>query len=301
MVVVYTQRPRGHIIERGCPMGTTRDEEIRRVIKHELPALIREDPEIQDLVVSLSRDVYADRRLSDERFDRILSELARDREAQTRKWEENQQKWAENQKKWEENDRKWEQQHVAMREQLAEQIHRWAENDDKWAENNRRLDKKWAEHARAFDKVHEEIMAVNQRLDDSIGALGARWGMRSEEAFRNALAAILEKSFGVEVLRAVERDDDGEVFGRPDQVELDVIIKNGLLVLCEIKSSVGRADVYAFERKARFYERRHGQQADRLLIVSPMIDDRARKVGERLGIEMYSHSRDVEAQSSRIP
>lgn len=62
-------------------------------------------------------------------------------------------------------------------------------------------------------------MAQAPRHDRSIGALGARWGMQSEAAFRNALAGILEKSFGVEAVNVNEYDDRGEVFGRPDQVD----------------------------------------------------------------------------------
>ena len=85
------------------------------------------------------------------------------------------------------------------------------------------------------------------------------------------------------------------VFGRPDQIELDVIIKNGLLLICELKSSMDKAAMYAFERKARFYERRHDRKADRLIVISPMIDARAQQVAERLGIETYGDSIEVEA------
>ncbi|MGF1615726.1 MAG: hypothetical protein ACFCVA_17965 [Gammaproteobacteria bacterium] len=78
-------------------------------------------------------------------------------------------------------------------------------------------------------------------------------------------------------------------------MELDAIIKNGLLLICELKSSIDKAGLYSFERKARFYEKRHGRQANRLMVISPMIDARARKVVERLGIEMYGDSVEVEA------
>ncbi len=33
-------------------------------------------------------------------------------------------------------------------------------------------------------------------------------------------------------------DDEGVVSGRPNQIELDVIISNGMLIVCEIKSSM---------------------------------------------------------------
>ena len=108
------------------------------------------------------------------------------------------------------------------------------------------------------------------------------------------MAGILEESFGVQVINVNEYDDQGEVFGKPDQIELDVIIKNGLLIICELKSSIDKAGMYIFERKARFYERRHGRTASRLLVISPMIDARAKKVAERLGIETYGDSLDVE-------
>ena len=139
-------------------------------------------------------------------------------------------------------------------------------------------------------------MALAERLERQVGALGARWGIQSETAFRNALAGILERTFGVQVVNVNEFDDQGTVFGRPDQVELDVIVKNGLLLICELKSSIDKAGMYIFERKARFYEQRHQRKADRLIVISPMIDARARKVAEKLGIEMFSDSSQVEEE-----
>jgi len=69
-----------------------------------------------------------------------------------------------------------------------------------------------------------------------------------------------------------------------------------VLILCELKSSVSKSDMHIFKRKVRFYERRHGRQANRMIVVLPMIDDRARRVGEELGIEMYPDSLNVPVQ-----
>jgi hypothetical protein len=93
-------------------------------------------------------------------------------------------------------------------------------------------------------------------------------------------------------------DDKGEVFGRPDQVELDVIVHNGVLILCEIKSSISKSEMYTFERKVRFYEKRHGRQADRMLVISPMVDSRAQTLAEALGIEVYSYAEAVPLRNS---
>ena len=260
-------------------------ENLKETIKRELPALLRSDPALRRYILDLTRETYADRRHTEDRFDRILDELRRDREEQARKWDEQNLKWNQQNRKWDEENRKWE-----------EQNRKWDEQNCKWEEQNRKWDEqncKWEESGQRFDRLHEEIMAQAKKFDRSIGALGARWGLQSESAFRKALAGILEQSFGVEVLNVNEYDEQGEVFGRPDQVELDVIIKNGLLLICELKSSVGKADMYVFERKVRFYERRHQSKADRMIVVSPMIEPRAQKVAEKLGIETYSDSSEV--------
>lgn len=253
-------------------------EDIKETIKRELPGLLRGDPALRWFVLDLTRETYADRGQTEDRFDRMLEELRRDREAQERKWEEQNRKWDEQNRRLQEQNRT-----------LEEHSRRWEEQKERWDEQNR----KWDESTERFNRVHEEIMAQAKKFDRSIGALGARWGLQSEAAFRQALAGILEESFGVEVVNVNEYDEQGEVFGRPDQVELDVIIKNGLLLICELKSSMTKADMYIFERKVRFYERRHQCKADRLIVVSPMIDPKARKVAGKLGIETFSDSSEV--------
>jgi len=286
-------------------------ESLTETIKRELPALLRSDPELQRFILDLTHREYAGRRQTEDRFDRILDELRADREEQARKWDEQNRKWEEGNRKWDEQNRKWDEENRKWDEQnskwdvqnskWAEQNRKWDEQNRKWDEQNRKWDeqnRKWdqfqAETREEFNRVHEEIMAQAKKFDRSIGALWARWGLQSEAAFRKALAGILEQSFGVEVLNINEYDEQGEVFGRPDQVELDVIIKNGLLLICELKSSIDKAGMYIFERKVRFYEKRHQRNASRLIVVSPMIDRRAMKVAEKLGIETYSDSSEVE-------
>ena len=237
-------------------------EDLKREIRRELPALLREDASLRNYILDLVSQDFPRRVETEDRFYQVLGELRRDREEQTRKWEEQRQ-----------------QDHL-LRE---EQARKWEEEKQRWEKADQR-----------FDAIHQEIMEQAKKYDRGIGALGSRWGIQSEKAFRDALAGILEQSFGVQVINVNEYDDAGEVFGQPDQVELDVIIKNGLMIICELKSSIDKAGMYSFERKARFYEKRHQRQANRLMVVSPMIDTRARKVGERLGIEMYGDSSEVE-------
>ena len=231
-------------------------ESLKEAIKREIPEFLRTDQDFRAYILELTRQEYAGRADTQDRFYDLLAELRRDREVRTREWEEY--KDVQN-RNWDDQNRKWDENHAELR------------------------------------RIHEEIMLQALKHDRSIGALGSRWGLQSEKAFRDALAGILEKNFGVEVVNVNEYDDQGVVFGRPDQVELDVIIQNSLLLICELKSSIDKAGMYIFERKARYYEQRHQRKANRLIVISPMIDERARKVAERLGIETYGDSTEVEA------
>jgi hypothetical protein len=241
------------------------ETEIKTIIQQELPSLIAQDPLIRDFILRTVSDYYAGKQETESNFDRIMTELQRDREEQSRKWDEESRKW-------------------------EEQSRKSAENDRKWEENGRRSD----EMLERNDRTLKEIEKASKKYDSTIGALGSRWGLYSEASFRNALKGILGDSFGVEVINFNGFDLDGEVFGRPDQVEIDVIIKNGLLILCEIKSSMSKGDMYIFDRKVAFYEKQHHRVVNRKLVICPMVDSRALPIAENLGIEIYSYPEDVE-------
>lgn len=230
-------------------------KEIREIILKELPAILEQDKEVQALVLRLSEGRFADKEKTEDRFDKMLRELATAREADSKKWDEQDKKWAEQEAKWQENQKE-------IRALMAS--------------------------LKALDNKNETIM----------GAIGARWGLRSEQSFRNALKGILGEVSGLEVINVVEYDEEGEgeVFGRPDQIELDLVIKNGLLIICEIKSSVSKADIHIFCKKAGFYQKKHFVKADRLMVISPMIDKKALELAKNWGIKTYSYVDDIEPE-----
>jgi hypothetical protein len=232
-----------------------RADQIKSLIKSELIRLLKEDEVFRQYVIEITTEKYAEKKKTEDRIDKILDELRADRERQDKKWEENQKIWN---ARWEENQKRWEENQRVINEMLA------------------------------------SIKSLDRRLESGIGALGARWGLHSEASFRNGLKAILEESFNVKVERYQDYDEQGIVFGQPDQVELDVIIYNESLILCEIKSSMSKSDMYAFWRKKEFYENRHGRKADRFIVISPMVDPKAQKVAQELGIEFYSFPEQVE-------
>jgi hypothetical protein len=265
-------------------------ENIRQLIREEVRRALTEDPEVRHAVQAALQETR------DSRFDRLLEELRLAREEESRRWDEQTKLWAEQNRRWaerqEEEAKRWEEQKLRWDEQAK----LWAEQNRRWAERQEEEAKRWEEENLRWKEDQKAIRAMLKRLDEfdsRLGALGARWGLHSEEAFRSALQGILEESFGVQVINLREWDDSGEVFGRPDQVELDVIIYNSTLILCEIKSAVSKADIALFERKVQWYEKRHSRKADRRIVISPLADARAERFARELGIEIYSFARDV--------
>lgn len=142
--------------------------------------------------------------------------------------------------------------------------------------------------SRAIEEQGRRLEAQEKRTEEAfrrIEALGARWGIYSEEAFRNGMRTVLQERFGATVERWEGFDPEGIVLGRPSSVELDVVVRDGTTLLIEVKSHVSAADVAAFDRKAKLYERQTGQPTQRL-IVSPSVDARARQLARELGIEI---------------
>jgi len=139
-------------------------------------------------------------------------------------------------------------------------------------------------HEDRLAKVEEAIKAFDRRLM----ALGARWGVESEEAFRNAMRGVVEGILGVATVgKWVYFDKDGVVYGHPSQVEVDVAIRDGTHILIEIKASASSGDALEFSRVGKLYETVTGIKP-RLVLVTPFIDDRGLEAARKLGIEVYT-------------
>jgi len=121
-----------------------------------------------------------------------------------------------------------------------------------------------------------------------ISALGARWGLMSEEAFREGLKGILEKEFGVRVERWSCYDDLGLVYGYPSMVDIDIAVKDNKILLIEIASHIKTSDIYEFKRKAELYKKKANRKPDRLLMVTPYIEEKALEAAKKHKIEIYT-------------
>jgi len=139
-----------------------------------------------------------------------------------------------------------------------------------------------------MNKLREDMNRGFELIERHINALGARWGLMAESAFRESLRGLLEKELGFRVEKWKAYDEAGIVFGYPSEVEIDVTISDGKLILIEVSSHVRASDVLQFKRKAELYEKLTGRRPDRLIMVTPYVDEKALEAARRLEIEVYT-------------
>ena len=60
------------------------------------------------------------------------------------------------------------------------------------------------------------------------------------------------------------------------------------LILIEISLHTKASDIFQFKKKAELYQEKTGRKPDRLLIVTPYIDEKAIEASKQLGIEVYT-------------
>jgi len=150
------------------------------------------------------------------------------------------------------------------------------------------MNKGFLRHDEEIAKLREDMNKGFKLLGDRISALGARWGMLTEEAFREGLRGVLEEEFRVRVERWIHRDEEGFVYGYPSSIEVDVAVHDGKVILIEISSHIRPSDVSTFKRKAVVYERHTGKKPDKLMMVTPYAEDEAREACAKHGIELYT-------------
>ncbi|MEO0152268.1 MAG: DUF3782 domain-containing protein [candidate division WOR-3 bacterium] len=119
-------------------------------------------------------------------------------------------------------------------------------------------------------KVEQGFQDMKKYIDNKISSLGARWGIESENTFRNSIAYLL-KDMGFKVEKLIFFDDEGYVFSKPSTIEIDLIITNGKTIAIEIKSSVDKSDIFAFEKKVQLYEMKFKRKIDDKIFISPFV------------------------------
>jgi len=287
-------------------------------LKAAILKLLKEDEEFRYAVAGLIGMEEILRRLDrhEEELVKIWEELARLREDMNKGFQRNDQLFAEILKRLDRHEElfaeifkrldRHEEELVRLREDMNKRFEHY---DQLFAEVFKRLDR----HEERIGRVEEELVRLREdmnrgfaqheeelarlradmnkgfdRLQRRIDALGARWGVMSEKAFREGLRGVVEEELGLRVERWTAYDEEGRVFGFPSEVEVDVAVKDGKFILIEITSHARVSDVILFKRKAELYAEKEGKRPDRLIIITPYVEEDAKKVAERLGVEIYT-------------
>ncbi|MBW9141504.1 MAG: PD-(D/E)XK nuclease family protein [Candidatus Aramenus sp.] len=119
----------------------------------------------------------------------------------------------------------------------------------------------------------EDLAKLEKRLMTIITGIGARWGIMSEDAYRQGVAELL-KDAGFEVRRELLYDKEGYVFGEPSEVEIDMVVKDGKVIMVEIMTAYRRADTNVIVRKREFYEKVKNVKVDSVIVVAAYVEDK---------------------------
>ncbi len=180
--------------------------------------------------------------------------------------------------------------------EVLDRITRIEERFTKLEERFAELEKRFLELAERQQKLEERMIALEERLakleermevlNRTVIVIAHRFGVVSEEGFRGAMKYVLEDVFGVaKVERWIYSDVKGSVYGYPSVIEVDVVIKDGVHILIELKSRVSKGDIAELSRIGKLYEEVTGIKP-KLAIIGGFVDPNAYEAARRLGVEL---------------
>ena len=137
-------------------------------------------------------------------------------------------------------------------------------------------------------KLREDMNRGFELVERHISALGSKWGIIAESAFRDSLRGILDKELGLKVEKWRTYDEAGRVYGYPSEIDIDVVVRDGKTILLEVSSHIRKSDILIFKKKSELYWEKTGTKPERLLVVTPYIDEEAVEASQKLGIEVYT-------------
>ncbi len=137
-------------------------------------------------------------------------------------------------------------------------------------------------------EMREDFNKQMQMFREQLSALGTRWGLLAEDAFREGIKGILER-YGFHVEKWEYYDSEGIVYGAPSVIDVDVLIKDNMHMLIEIKASVDKSDVAELIRIGALYEK-VSKVKPILVIISPFVRKRAKEFAKKMGVLVFTSS-----------
>ncbi|MEW5766978.1 MAG: DUF3782 domain-containing protein [bacterium] len=234
-------------------------EEERHILEM-LPLLLKKDAQFRREVSVVLSETLATK----DELRQVLEEIRISREETNRRFEE--------------MDRRFE----AMQAQMDR---RFEAMERRFEEMDRRFESLVQEMHRGFELQSKEIKDLGIKVD----TVGARWGILAESTIRNTLKELLLKNLKVtEVKEWKVQDRDGFVFGYPQEIQGDILVKDEEDYLVEIKSSAGSGDATILHRKGKLYEQITGV-LPKMIFVAVNMKDEGRKSCQELNIQLITY------------
>jgi hypothetical protein len=287
-------------VVRESPEKYISDEEILTIIEKRLPELIKKKPSLRAKLRDMLSDVFVPR----DDIGKILEELRLQRESSDRRFEEINRRFEEINKRFEAIDKRFEaidKRFEAMDKRFEVIEKRLEEQGEAIKEHSRcimELQKAVMELQRAVAGLQYAVVQLQKTTSDletsfgglkrTVSAVGRRWGVMAEDAFRKAFIEIVEKKLDIkEIKKWRVYDEEGIVYNEPCWVEVDIAIKNEKHILIEIKSSPSQGDIAAFFRLGLLYEKKEGVKPH-LSMLAVFIEEKDREFAKKLGIEIFT-------------
>jgi hypothetical protein len=236
--------------------------ELIEQLRHELPRLLREHPEVRHELWGMMLEAFPSR----QEFMVLLEELRAFREDSNRRFEELR---ADMNRHFEAVDRRFE-----AINQRFEAVNRRFEA----------IDRRFEAVDQRFEALIAELRDHGRRLREltlHVSSLGGRVGHGLEQIIKEIVEEFAGQAFP-HAERLVLRDETGEVFGVAGaEVEFDLYAHNGTAYLVEVKSYLKATDVLMFYRKVKFAEGIVGRPLIPLIIalsMHPKAEERLREL-----------------------
>ncbi|MEO0283862.1 MAG: DUF3782 domain-containing protein [candidate division WOR-3 bacterium] len=269
-------------------------EDIVKIMEEKLPEIIERSPFIRLKI----EEIMEKKAVTREEIKEILMELRAQREDTNKRLvelrEDTNRRFEEINKRFEElredTNKRFEELREDTNRRFEEINKRFEElredTNRRFEEINKRFEELREDTNRRFELLTKEMRDGFKVLKDTITAVGARWGIFAEEAFRESMEGILKELGFYDVKKWEDYDKEGFIFGYPSTIEVDLVIRDDKHYLIEVKSSVSDGDVLKLKRVGEFYEKRTGVKPE-LVIVSPYIKEEAKERCKVFGIKFY--------------
>jgi hypothetical protein len=260
------------------------EQEILELIRRHLPRLLQESPEVREWV----RGLVAEYGVTREEWNALLQRLDRLTEALERLQVAFEALRAEFEQLREEF-RQTRETHERQIQLLWEEVRQLREEVSLLREEVRGMRETYD---RAIAGLRQALERAVSRLERRMDAIGARFGLLAESAFRDGMRGILQEHVGLRVVQWRYYDEQGIVHGFPSWVEANLLITDDEHWLVEIKAHFSRADIAEFYRIGQLYQQVTGV-APRLIGIAPSVDEQAKEWAQRFGITLYGDPEEV--------